>query len=160
MAIWVHPTQYRHYIKKYPQAGTTFQQIDLEQNFKCRYVSLENANNPTIKNIYTEDYAEHDGQRVYIDSNLAYNASELTLTLRWRQSECGDVLVWSDKFLNYITGQKFEYHDTFRPGKYWQLLFKDTPQVKAQRLFGDEQYIFLAYKLTNWGGKPLAKSAL
>lgn len=157
---WTHPTQYRHYLRLYPQNGTTSAEVDVEEEFKCRYVSLENAVNPTVKSVYVESYADHDGDRVWTATDVLYNSSELTLTLRWRQDECEDVQEWSEKFIKYITGKKFEYHDTFRPDKYWQFIFKDTPTVNAERLYGSQQYRYLSFKLSNFGGKPKETSQL
>lgn len=157
---WSHHTKYRHYIRLYPQGSTTHDEIDIEEYFKCRYVSLENADNPSIKSVYSEDYAEHDGQRVYSSPDIAYNASELTLTLRWRSEECGDVQEWSEKFIEYITGKNLEYHDTFRPNKFWQLIFKDSPSIKAERLYGNQQYRFISFKMSNFGGRPYKQSQL
>lgn len=165
MAQWEHKTDFRHYIQKYSEksaSGETisFSQIDLEEYFKCRYVSLENADTPSVKSVYTEDFAEHDGQRVWSSDNPVYNASELTLTLRWRSDECEDVQEWSGKFAEYVAGKKFEYRDTFRPDKYWQFIFKDSPVVKAEKLFGNLQYRFVSYKLSNFGGKPYKTSQI
>lgn len=150
---WKHPTQYRHYIQLQSQGNTAFLEVDIEEYFKCRYVSLEGAENPSVKSVYVESYGGHDGDRVWTGPDVYYNSSELTLTLRWLSSECGDVREWSEKFADYIAGKKFEYSDTFR-GKRWQVLFKDSPAVKAERYYGAPQYRFVSYKLTNFGGKP------
>lgn len=157
---WSHSTQYRHYLRKYPQGDTVFPEIDIEEYFKCRYVSLENAEHTSAKTVYTEDYAEHDGIRVWTSPDIAYNASELTLTLRWRQEECGNVQEWSEKFFEYISAQKFQFHDTFRPDKYWQFILIDAPTIKNERLYGDQQYRFISYKLKNFGGRPFKQSQL
>lgn len=157
---WTHPTEYRHYIQLYPRNGKDYAETDLEMAFQCRYVSLENAVTPSAKSVYAEDYAEHDGQRVYASPDVVHNASELTLTLRWRSDECGDVQEWSQRFIDYALGRKFQYHDSLRPDKYWQFVFKDAPTVKAERLYGDLQYRFLSFKLSNFGGKPYKESQL
>ena len=157
---WNHHTKYRHYLRLYPQEDTVYSEVDIEEYFKCRYVSLENAEKSSIKTVYCEDYAEHDGQRVFSFPDIAYNASELTLTLRWRSDECGDVQEWSEKFIEYITGKKLEYHDTFRPNKFWQLIFKDSPSIKAERMYGNQQYRFISFKMSNFGGRPYKQSQL
>ena len=157
---WTHPTKYRHYIRLYPRQGETTTLIDIEEHFKCRYVSLENAETPTLKSVYTEDYANHNGQRVFSDEEPSYSSSELTLTLRWRSEECEDVQEWSRRFQQFIAGRKFEYHDTFRPRKYWQVIFKDSPKVEAERLYGNSQYRFISFKLSNFGGFPYQTSQL
>lgn len=165
MNEYKHPTDFRHYIQKYSEKSPSgekinYPQIDLEEYFKCRYVSLENAETPSVKSVYTEDFAEHEGSRIYTSPDVAHNASELTLTLRWRSDECEDVQEWSEKFTDYVSGKKIEYHDSFRPGLYWQLIFKDSPTVKAEKLFGAVQYRFVSYKFYNFGGKPYKTSQL
>lgn len=160
MAQWQHPTQFRHYLQKYPQGDVQFPQVDIEELFKCRYVSLKNAQNPSIKSVYTEDFAERGGQKVWSGEDPIYNASELTLKLRWRSEECGDVQEWSEKFIEYISGRKFEYHDSFRPNKYWQFIFKSEPSIDAERLYGGHQYRYVSFKLNNFGGKPAETSQL
>lgn len=159
---WNHSTQFRHYITKYPQNGEAFDKVDIEEFFKCRYVSLSNAIQTSVKNTYTESFAEHDGTRVWTPSytDLAYNTSEMTLCLRWRSDECGDVQEWSDKFFQYVTGQKIQYNDTFRPNKYWQLLMTNAPTIMAEKLFGDLQYRFVNFKFTNWGGRCFSSSQI
>ena len=157
---WNHATQYRHYIQMYPSADKEHPEIDLEEYFKCRYVSLKNAVSPSVKSVYTEDYAEQDGKKVYAAPNVVRNSSELTLTLRWRSDECGDVQRWSQTFTVFISGKKFQYHDTFRPNKYWQFIFTDTPTIEAERLHGDLQYMYLSFKLLNFGGVPYRESQL
>lgn len=162
MAQWQHHTPFRFYLQKYPQDGTTFPVIDIEAQFKCRYVSLENAVLPAVKNTYMEDFAERGGRKVWTPkpNKLAYDTSELALTLRWRSDECGDVQKCSDDLINYITGQKIEYHDTFRPDKYWQLIMTAAPAIKAEQLHGALQFRYMQLKLTNWAGKSYTESQI
>lgn len=160
MGNWAHSTKYRHYIKKYPQGNTSFQQIDIEEQFKCRFQKMSNATQTGAKNVYIEDYAEHNGARIFVPTVIVYESSEIDLYLRWRSDECDDVLIESDNFFNYISGHKFEYHDTFRPNRYWQFVLKKAPAVQTEILNSDIQYLIIKYTLTNWGGKPYATSQL
>lgn len=162
MATFVHPTQFRHYLQKYPQGETTFDEIDIEETFKCRFQKLTNAVQTDIKNIYTEDFAERSGVNMYVPpvSDLAYNTSELALYLRWRVEECEDVLYWSDKFFKYITGQKFEYHDTLTQNRYWQLIMEKAPSVETKLPNGTPRYLIMKYTLKNWAGEFFETSQL
>lgn len=159
---WQHPTKYRHYIQKFPQGNTSFEKIDLEEAFKCRFQKLTNAVQTDVKNIYTEDFAEHSGVKVFTPpvSDLAYNASEIVLCLRWRTEECGDVIYWSDKFFDYITGQKFQYNDTLTPNRYWQLIMEKAPSIETKLPNGDPRYLIMKYTLRNWAGKFFTESQL
>lgn len=155
---WQHPTEYRHYLRKYPQGDTTFDEIDIEETFKCRFQKMSNATQTDVKNIYEESYAEKSGSRLFCPpvDDLAYNTSEIALYLRWRSDECDDVLYWSDKFFKYITGQRFEYHDTFRPNRYWQFVMEKAPSAETDT----PQYLIIKYTLKNWAGEFFETSQL
>lgn len=159
---WTHPTKYRHYIRKYPQGSNTFSEIDIEETFRCRFQKMTNACQTDVKNIYEEDYSEQNGSRIWVPSveDLAYKTSEISLYLRWRSDECGDVQEWSDKFFNYVTGQKLEYHDTLRPNRYWQLVFEKAPDVQTEILNNSPQYLIVKYTFKNWGGKFYSTSQI
>lgn len=158
--IYIHPTQYRHYVRKYPKGTTVYPQIDIEQVFQCRFVEMSGADNLSVKSVYTEDYAGHDGLRVWNSDTPVYKGGDISITLRWRSDECDDVLERSDAFFKYISGQKLEYNDTFRPNKYWQLICSASPTVEAENLSSAIKYRFITYKFTNFGGKPTSTSIL
>ena len=162
MAEWVHHTPYRFYVQRYPDANSQggYPIIDLEEHFKCRYVSFKGLTRPAPKTVYTEDYPEMDGLRVWTDYNVKCKSSEVTLTLRWRSEECGYVQPAMKFIETYIMGRKFEYHDTFRPGYYWQLICNSAPEITQERLYGNQQYIFAQFKFTNFGGTPTTYSKL
>lgn len=152
---WTHPTKYRFYLRKYPQGDVTFSEIDIEETFKCRFQKMTNAAPTDIKNIYEEDFAEQDGSRIWVPGteDLAHKTSEISLYLRWRSDECDNVQEWSDKFYNYIAGQRVEYHDTFRPNRYFQLLMEKAPEVQTEILYSEPHYLIVKYTFKNWGGK-------
>ena len=162
MSDWKHHTHYRFYMQRYEDGYSTtpYEVVDIEERFQCRYVSLENGTSPALKSVYTEDFAEHDGLRVYTDDDPKFKSSEVTLTLRWRSEECGNVQTSMQFFVNYITGKKIEYHDTFRRNKYWQLIFDGSPEIVAEKLYGNSQYRFVRFKFTNFGGRPYTESHL
>lgn len=162
MAEWQHHTPYRFYIQKYPQGTTTFNTVDIEEYFKCRYVKMTGNGHSDVKNIYAEDFSEMDGQKVWIPplSALSYKTSEISLYLRWRSDECGDVQEWSDKFFEYVTGQKLEWHDSFRPDRYWQLLLEKAPSIETEILSRKPNYLIVKYTFTNFGGKFYKESQL
>lgn len=158
---WKHHTDYRFYIHKHTQGTTTFPKVDVEDMFKCRFMKMSGATVPAVKNVYSEDYAEQDGLRMWVPdpADITYKDSEITITLRWRSDECGDVEEASDNFFNYVTGQKLEWYDTFR-NKYWQLILTDTPSVQFEDLHSPLQYKVVDYKFTNYGGRPHTTSQI
>lgn len=159
MSNYIHPTKYRHYIQKFPQCETTFQKIDIEEQFECRFVEMSGADAMSVKNVYTEDYNDHDGSRTWVGDTPVYKGGDVSITLRWRSDECGDVMAKSDAFFEYISGKKLEYSDTFR-GKYFKLMCIAEPTVKAENLKSAVKYRFITYKFINFGGKPYKSSQI
>lgn len=169
MADSIHSTQYRFYLQKYPQKNPngivdstiTFPKVDIEEHFKCYYVAFGGSNIPAIKNIYEEDFAERDGVRIWTPdkSELAVSASDITLELLWKSNKQYEVLENERAFYDYVAGQKLEYSDTFR-NLHWQLVLKDSPDTKGEKLYGGQQYRWVSYKFRNFGGKPTKESKL
>lgn len=160
---WTHATKYRFYAQKYPSSDEEETDlIDIEEEFKCRYVKMTGNTQTDVKNVYTEDFAEMNGKKTWCPDveDIAYNSSEISLYLRWRSDECGDVLEWSDKFFEYATGQKIEYHDTFRPNRYWQLVMTKAPEVQTELLNQEPKYLIIKYTFTNFGGKYYKQSQI
>lgn len=125
-------TKYRHYIQKLPQGETSFDKIDIEQHFQCRFVEMTGTDAESVKNVYTEDFAEHNGVRVWSGDTPVYKGGDISLTLRWRSDECDDIMAKSNAFFEYIAGKKIEYSDTFR-NKYFELICSAEPTNRLCR---------------------------
>lgn len=158
---WVHHSGYRFYIQKYPQGSVSFQRIDVEEKFQCRFMKMDGVVESAVKNVYTEDYAEIDGVRVHapLPNKLRYSSSDIILKLRWRSDECADVLAAADEFFKYVTGQKLEWYDTFR-GRYLELILTDSPTVEYQKLNSPVKYLVMSYKFKNFAGKIFKQNQL
>lgn len=152
--------KYHFYIQRYPEGTTKFNAVDIESYFSCLYVRLEGANLPEVKNVYEEEFPEKSGSNIWLPDEVAYKSSDLTLELLFKSNVDYQVLQDEKSFLDYITGKKFEYHDTFRPNRYWQLTFTSTPELKSEKIHGDQQYRHVAFKLRNWGGKYYTTSQI
>lgn len=159
MSRYVHPTKYRHYIRLYPKGTDLPFKIDIEEWFRCRFVSMTGTDAQSVKNVYTEDYNDHDGLRIWVGDTPVYKGGDVSITLRWRSDECDDVIAKSDEFFEYISGKRIEYSDTLR-NKYFELICTAEPTVKAENLIGPVKYRFITYKFTNFGGKPFNTSQL
>lgn len=157
---WQHATKFRFYIQKYSQGTTTFPITDIEESFKCRYVKMVGMGHTDVKNTYSENFAEANGLRMFTPpvADIAYDKSEISLYLRWRSDECGDVHEWANKFFDYVTAQKLEWHDTFRSNGYWQLILEKAPEIKTETLIHKPNYLIVSYKFTNFGGGPYKTS--
>lgn len=144
-------TKYRFYIQAYDDT----QPRDIETYFNCHYQAMTGNNQTSVKTYYEEDYAEHHGTRLWLPKNpedIAFSASDITLCLLFKSNKDYEVLEDEKRFLAYITGKRFEYHDTFRPNRYWQLTFVSEPETKGEILYGNRQYRWVGFKMRNWGG--------
>lgn len=157
-----HHTKYRFYIQKYTQGTTTFPQVDLEEYFNCYYKSFSGNKQTKAKNVYEENYAERSGSRLWTPAveDIAYDTSDVTLELVWKSNEDYAVLEDEQAFFDYVTAQKLEYHDTFRPDRYWQLCLIEAPEVSQELLHGGLQYRVVKYKFKNFGGKYYTTSQI
>ena len=113
-----------------------------------------------VKNTYTEDYAEQNGLRLWTPKpdDIRFKENDVTIKLRFRSEECGDVIAARDAFYNYVAGKKLEWYDTFRK-KYLQLCLIEAPTIEYEKLTGS-QYCVMSYKFKNFGGKPYTSSQL
>lgn len=158
---WQHHTPYRFKIQKYKQGTTNFSQIDIEEQFKCRFQKMTGVAPTGVKNTYSEDFSEVSGKKVWVPApdDLAFESSEMSLYLRWRSDECGDVHQCADDFFNYVVGQKLEWYDTFRK-RYLQLILEKAPSIETEILNRKPNYLIVKYVFTNFGGKPDTESQL
>lgn len=158
-----HSTPYRFYIQRYPEGLTKFPVVDIEEMFNCHYKAMTANNQTEVRNFYEEEYAEKSGSRIWLPSandEIAFKTSDLTLELLFKSNRNYEVLEDEKCFLDYITAKRFEYHDTFRPNRYWQLTFVAAPETAEEILYGDRQYRLVSFKLKNWGGKYYTESQI
>lgn len=158
----IHSTQYRFYLQRYDVNGLKGPLIDIEEEFNCLYQSMSGNGQSAVKNHYEEDYAELSGVRIWLpkSEDISFSASDLTLCLLFKSDKDYKVLEDEQRFLDYITAKKFEYHDTFRPNRYWQLTLVGEPNTKSEILYGGQQYRLVEFPLYNWGGKYYTTSQL
>jgi hypothetical protein len=149
---------YQFFIQKYPTSKAEYKQVDLEQEFGCVYRSMTNINTKgTIKNVYSEDFAEQDGSNFYVPPTVRHNTTECTLSLLFKSEKCHEN---SQKLYEYIEGRYIEWYDTFRK-KYVTLLFKDSMTVGDEKLYkGKGSYTCVTFKFTNIYGLSFAESKI
>lgn len=150
---------YNFYIEKYPTKShpARWGRVNIETRFNCEYSQFTEVSfNGDIKNIYTEDFAEKSGEDVYISDELAFKSFECKLTLLFRKSTCqNDVR----SFMDYIYGNKIEYNDTFRK-RYLTLLMTTKPNIKQEKLYGDEPYMLVEFTFKNILGQSFSSSQI
>ncbi len=151
--------KYTHYIQKYPQGTTKFSKVDLETTYNCLYKQFKDFFfDGDCKDIYTEDYAEQSGDRIYIPevSDLTFSSYECTLELLFKKSTCqADVR----KFYEYIRGQKIEYSDNFR-NRYVTLVLIKQPKIGQEVLYGDSPYMLVQFTFSNIKGQTFNASQI
>lgn len=146
---------YHFYMQLTTAAGSGSGSVkDLEVDFPglhyCKCEGLEAVG--AAKNIYTEDYAEASGLRVYhptdsIGGAVTYEATEVRLTLIFLDSARRTAYTAFRSFLE--TGRLF-YWDNARNKKVWLILQKAV-EPDADTLVPDG-YIGVTFVFTNiWG---------
>lgn len=153
----------KFYIQKTDKSGAAQGSVkDLEVDYsglnykECK--GLSSVGKP--KNIYTENYAEADGLRVYhpADSSGGEIAREVTaieLTLVF----IGDSRRSSyDSFNEFVSSGRIFYWDTARFRKVWLVL--DEAVEPSEDVIKGTQYIMATFKFKNlWGeGRPCTSS--
>lgn len=146
---------YKFYMCKVDRDGVQTDKRDLERDFKgCRYrycKGLETKGAP--KNIYTEDYPEKDGLRVFhpsdiLDEIVRYKETEIELGLIFLGEERRASY---ESFCNYIRSSRIRYWDNARNRKV-ELILKSETAPTEDTLKGGVLYIDVAFKFTNvWG---------
>lgn len=148
---------YNFYMQKYPQGKDTFNQEDIEVMYNCWYLQFKDFAFPgEIQNIYTESFAEKDGVRTFIPSELSHAEYECKLQLLFSRATCASD---SEAFYTAYCGQLCEYHDTFR-NKYATLLMSKRPTVQQEQLYSDTPYQVVEFTFTNVNGITYTKSQL
>lgn len=131
---------------------------DLEADFPgllyCKCEGLEAVG--AAKNIYTEDYAEANGLRVFHPTDVSggevvHKETEVKLTLIFVDDERRAAY---NAFCDFLAGGRLFYWDTARRKKVWLILQKEVAP-DADTLVPDG-YIGCTFVFTNiWGiGKP------
>ena len=136
--------------------------IDIEEHFKCKYVKFEGLSETgKVKNIYTETYAETEELRVYIPDEVLYENTDLSLTLLFAPDTENDSDVQDNEraFFEYVSGNKIEYHDTFR-NRYVSLLLINKPEVVGEVLYGGSRYREVKYTFKNIYGRSFETSKI
>lgn len=152
---------YNFYFQRYNSKGDgSAPKIDIEENFNCKYCSMTNLSIPgDIKNIYTEDYAEANGVRIYVPkaSDIVYSSTECTLTLLMQSATCESYV---RNLLEYLHGYIVEYSDTFR-NRYATLVLQKAITIKAEKLYaGNDCYQHITVPFTNIYGRSFSSSQI
>lgn len=151
---------YHFYIQKYPQGSSTFQKVDLEQTYKCRYKQFKDfAFSGDVKNVYTEDFSEKSGaSKIWIPKkeDLAFQSYDCTLELLFDKQTCLEDV---RKFDDEIRGCKIEYSDDFR-SKFVTLVMTKQPQIQQEVLHGNRKYMLVSFIFTNILGKTFEQSQI
>lgn len=150
---------YHFYLQKYPSGGSSFAQVNIETEYNCVYKQFKDfAFDGSIKNIYTETYTDHDGDRIYIpvQSDLAHESYECKLQLLFNRATAKeDARIFYEDF----AGQKAEYYDSFRQ-RYVTLLMTKQPTISQEKLYTETPYQVVEFTFTNVLGRSFSTSQI
>lgn len=146
---------YSFFIQKTTKSGTASGNAsNIEVDFTgAHYVSCKGLSSVgKIKNVYSEDYAEADGERVFhpTDNNnpVARESTDIELEILFTGGERRSSY---DSFCDYLLSGRIFYWDTARHKKVWLVL--NGPITPAEdTLKGSTPYIKTTFKFKNlWG---------
>lgn len=138
---------YSFFIRR--MAPTAMARENIETAYNCIYRQFQDlAFGGEVKNIYTEDYAEMDGARVYIPNEPKRKTYECKLQLLFDKPTCqSDVR----RFVENYMGTKFEYQDSFR-NITAHLIMTKRPTIKEEKLYTESPYMLVEFTFTNIDG--------
>ena len=151
--------QYSFYIQRFPDGTKSYPKRDLEKYYGSLYKQFKDFFfDGEPKNIYTEDYAEVSGDRVWLpeQSELAHKSFECKLELLFKKETCqADVR----KFYDDIKGVKIEYSDTFR-NRYLPIILTKRPDITQEILYGESPYMLVAFTFNAFMGQSFETSQI
>lgn len=151
--------QYGLYIQFYPtERFTTVEPpVPLEETYNCKYKQFKDFFfDGEVKNIYTEDYAEQNGVRIYIPEEPTHSSYECKLELLFSKATVQED---TRRFYNDIKGRKIEWHDTFR-NRYVTLVSIKQPQIQQEILYGKTPYMLVTFTFNNIHGTTFLESQI
>lgn len=127
--------------------------FDLETDFDgLKYVSSTGLNSlGAIKNSYTETFAESSELKTYIPENIARENTDIEFEFLFTGDSLTDTYY---DFVDYISGHKVDYWDTFRKRK-TTMLMTESVEPSEQMLYGNNQYMRAKFKFKNIYGQTL-----
>lgn len=144
--------KYEFYMQRYVD-GVWEAPVSLENKFKglkyMRCIGISDKGN--IKNIYTEDYAEADNLRVYVPKEPKRESTELEFEFAFLGENRRDLY---DQFVDWCTGHKIKYWDTFR-NREVDMILVDGIKIddSDDKSTGDTKYIVVKIKFKNINGQ-------
>lgn len=148
-----HSSEYIHYMQRIDTTGNS--QVDIEARWPGllykEAVGLLNIG--SAKNVYIEEYADSDRQRVFIpkDDHYANNKTDVT----FKFVVVGDVenrLNIIENFTEYLRIGIHRYWDTARMREF-DFVITDEIKVSEERWHGSQPYVELEIKVHNLNGK-------
>lgn len=123
---------------------------DLEQDFaglkyiKCEGLLIKGKR----KNVYTEQYCDSDTLRVWQDSNVTREATNITLTCLFAGVDRQETY---EAFYEYIKNGVISYYDSVRL-KEARLVLVDALEPSEELFKGSTPYVKIDFKFQNlWG---------
>lgn len=145
----------KFYLQKTDKDGVALEPArDLEKVFPgLKYLSCKGLNaEGTLKNVYTESYADHEGVRTYHPSDVGkrvyHEATDIELSLIFLSNDRQSVY---KSFVEYIQEARMYWWDTARNLKAWLMLIESSEP--EEDIIKGEGYIKTTFKFTNIWGK-------
>lgn len=127
--------------------------VSLEDHFEgLKYMRCNGISNKgKVKNIYTESYAEADTLRTYIPETPKRESTDIEFEFAFVGDNRRDIY---DTFVDWCTGHKIKYWDTFRNREMEMILTDDIKVSESDDVGkGDLKFIVVKIKFKNLKGQ-------
>lgn len=149
-------SRYKVYMTRY--AGTTWEEpVDLEASYKgLFYYKCTGLNAKGEPRVYTEEYAEKDGVRVFIPDNTTRKSTEIVLELLFKGDDRQTVF---QSFCDYITGRKLRFWDTERK-RMAEMFLSGAVSVSEESISGTTPFFIASFTFTTYNGTTVVKETV
>lgn len=128
---------------------------DLEVDFSgMKYLSCKGLSSKGKSRVYTEQYADSNGIRVYIPTTLTVDTVDIEFEFVFVGDNRRDVF---DTFYEYVKGRRLRYWDNVR-NRQVEMYLSDKVEPSEDILLGSTPYIKATFKFTNINGISTKKS--
>lgn len=140
---------YHIYMK---EEGSNNSYTDLESYFTgLKYSKCVGLNDKgKRKNVYMESYPEENGERVYMDSTVKRDSTDVSLTLFFTGTVASRQTAY-ENFCSFIQNKKILYYDSVRLREVC-LVLTEPVKPSSEVFVGSEPYTEVTFKFKNiWG---------
>ena len=128
---------------------------DIEKTFSgLHYAKCDGLDRfGSVKNVYSETYAETSELRVYIPENVARENTDIEFEFVFDGENRRDTY---HNFVDWMSGKKLRYWDTLR-NRVAEMILIESIEPEEEELYGSHPFIRVPFKFKNLKGSTEKK---